>query len=327
MKNETVKKNAFLTILVLGTFCISKVIGGADLFATITLALIVGIFCWDIEEFFCILKNDPDKKYDSSLNINNNDIRKNAVTAYILNLDRAKDRWKFMQPQIKKLKIPYERISAIDGKELSEKFIKENVDRRSYGRFFKMLPEKGTIGCSLSHEKALRRFLQSSDEFALIFEDDVKFDPKILAETVQSAIQQKHLWDIVSFELNHYGYPQKISRLEADVYLVFYMTNVKHSGAYLINRMAAERLLQRFFPIKMAWDHYFTRSWEFGIRFCGVEPRIVEQKFGNSQIKDEKMKKFNDNKTLLINLGYNIYTAVMQTIYNFYLYLSSRRRL
>lgn len=323
MKNETAKKIAFLILAIFMIFLISWMIGNADFFSTIVLAVIVGVFGWDIEEYFDLLKKENHAKNSEPINENEN-IRSGKVTAYILNLERAEERRKFIIPQVEALGSPYERIAAVDGKKLSKN---EIIDEVSYVNFFKMQPESGTIGCSLSHEKAWRRFLESDSEFALIFEDDVKFDPKELSEVMSSVIENKSLWDIVGLELNHYGYPQKIAKLALDKFLVFYMTNVKHTGAYLINRSAAKKMLEKFYPIKMPLDHYFTRSWEFGLRFCGVEPRIVEQKFGDSQIKCNESKKFNDAKTLATNIVYNIYTSFMQTAYNFLLYLSSRRHL
>ena len=43
---------------------------------------------------------------------------------YVINLDRRKDRWKFMKKQMKKFNLQVERISAIDGNNLEH----ENED-------------------------------------------------------------------------------------------------------------------------------------------------------------------------------------------------------
>ena len=326
MREETAKKTAFLALTVLLTFLFSWLIGNAYFFSTADLALIVGVFCWDIEEYCDLLKKENHKKNFEKIH-ENLKFRKGKVSAYIINMDKSKDRWKFVSSQVEQLNIPFERVSAVNGKAITKKDWKEIVDEKSFKDFFKMLPEPGTIGCSLSHEKVWRQFLASDNEFAVVFEDDVKFDPTKLYDIISAVIENKSLWDLVGFELNHYGYPQKIARLSEMEFLVFYMTNVKHSGAYMINREAAKRLLEKFYPIKMPLDHYFTRSWEFGLKFCGVEPRLVEQKFGDSEIKCDISEKFEDGKTLITNLIYNIYTAFMQTAYNFLLYLSSRRRL
>jgi glycosyl transferase family 25 len=186
-----------------------------------------------------------------------------------------------------------------------------------------MSPERGTIGCSLSHEEAWKRFLASDNEFAIVFEDDVKFDSQQLSEIVSSLINEKQLWDIVGLELNHHGRPIKLKSLPYGKHLVIYLTNVKHTGAYMLNRKAAYRLLQKMYMIKMPIDHYFTRSWEFNLKFCGVEPRIVQQAFGDSQIKSEHLERKNSMNIFIRNISYKICTAMMNTIYNLccYIYL------
>ncbi len=264
--------------------------------------------------------------YNNTCNFDENIINKftqKKVTAYILNLDRAIERLQFILPQVLDLGIPYERIPAIDGNTLNGKELANIADIESYKNYFKMFPEPGTIGCTLSHEKALKSFLSSDNEFAVIFEDDVQFDPKELSEIITSVIEKKHLWDIVGFELNHNGNPLKIANISQKKYLALYMTNVKHAGAYIINRVAAHKLLKKIYPIKMPFDHYYTHSWEFRLIFCGIEPRVVEQKFGDSQIKSANYKKIKSLSILIRNAIYNVYTSLMHIMYNFYCYLFS----
>jgi glycosyl transferase family 25 len=196
------------------------------------------------------------------------------------------------------------------------------VDEKSYVNFFKMRPEPGTIGCSLSHEQAWKHFLQSDNEFAVIFEDDVQFDPQQLSQIIQELVKRRHAWDVVGFELNHNGCPLEIEKLSDNHSLVIYLTNVKHAGAYIISRKAAILMLEKMYPIKMPLDHFYTRSWELGLRFYGIEPRLVEQKFGDSQIKTQKISnKINSPKVLLINAIYNIHTSMMQFTYGICCYL------
>jgi GR25 family glycosyltransferase involved in LPS biosynthesis len=238
------------------------------------------------------------------------------IGAYLINLDRAKERLNFVMPAISALDLPMERISAIDGKTLSRKEIESVVDMENYKKFFKMKPEIGTIGCSLSHKKAWSRFLESDNEFAIIFEDDVQFHPAELRETVKLATGKKALWDIVNFETKHSGCPIKITELRNQKYLVFYLTNVTHAGCYLINRRAACKLLDKFYPIKMPLDHYFTTTWGLDLKFVGVEPRIVSQRLGDSQIKISSPQKIKTMETLIVNAIHNIQRAIFHFAYN-----------
>lgn len=257
--------------------------------------------------FYCCLKSTFKAL---SSNKENKNIKKNSTKIYVISLERAKERWDFMQQELKNLSLPYEKIQAVDGTQLSEKDLK-NVDKKTYKSFFKHEPELGTIGCYLSHKNVWQKFLDSEDEFAIVLEDDVEFDQKLLEKVVSELIKKKRLWDIVSFELNHHGLPIKIKKIDNN-YLCSYLTNVKHSGAYIINRGAAKKFLSKIFPIKMPIDHYFTRAWEFGVNFLGVEPRIVKQVFKKSEIKATIFK----NKEELLpsehmsNVCYNIYLAI-----------------
>lgn len=316
-----VKKAAFITlmlplILLLSYVC-SVLFSAKIILATSLLAIVFMIVmnCEDSCDLF-------EKRLDFDFPFSENDSEQ--VTAYIINMDSAKERLKYVQDQVKKLKIPHKRIAAVDGNKI--KNMEEIVDIESYKAFFKMLPEPGTIGCFLSHEKAWRSFLESGDEFALVFEDDVSFNPEELQEMIGRLIKHKHLWDIVGLELLHDGNPLKLITLSIRSSLCIYLTQVTHAGAYLINRKAALALLEKMYPIKMPVDHYITLSWEFGTKFCGIEPRFVHQKFGDSQIKVGEPQKlsFGDmlgEDLLLTHFVYHFYTSAMKTLYNMYTYI------
>ncbi len=247
----------------------------------------------------------------------------NSVGAFLINLDRATDRLKFVKPCIDQLGFPVERISAVDGRLLPEDEIQKVCNLNTYKKYFKMLPELGTIGCSLSHEKALRQFLDSEYEFALILEDDVVFNSQELKACVENSIEKKELWDVLIFEMLHDGLPIKVGDLYSDKHLSLYLTTVTHSGCYLVNRNAAKKLLEKFFPIIMPFDHYFSAAWEFDLKFVGVEPRIVKQNFGSSQIKCERVEKFNDLKTKISNAVFSVRRSIVHFLYNSYLVLQN----
>lgn len=230
-------------------------------------------------------------------------------------MDKAVDRLNLVSPNIEALGFQTERISAVDGSKLDQDLA--IVDTDTFIQYFKMLPELGTIGCALSHEKVWRAFLNSDNEFAVVFEDDVEFDPDELRHYIQQAIAHKKNWDIVNFELIHNGMPVKMFDR-----FVCYLTNVKHSGCYLINRYAARKFLEKFYPIKMPLDHYFTASWEFDVKQLGVEPRIVHQRGLPSQIKGQDSKKIRSFSIRLKNAVYHIKRETINFVYNAWIKLS-----
>ena len=85
---------------------------------------------------------------------------------YCINLDGQPDRWKYMEDQFKYWEVEdYTRISAYDGREddLSDIIKGKYPDNMS----------SGEIGCTTSHLKAIKHWLETSDApCAIMMEDD-----------------------------------------------------------------------------------------------------------------------------------------------------------
>jgi glycosyl transferase family 25 len=231
--------------------------------------------------FFVFRNNEQDIKQPHNITYK-------ATTAYVINLDRSKGRLNAVLPLVEALGLPFYRISGVDGSSLTDKEIETQVDLKAYKDYLGHYPKKGMIGCTLSHYKAWKIFLESENEFGVFFEDDVSFDPALLREVIDSLENNKYLWDLTSFEISHRGAPLTLKQLSlphTNKNLSIYLTEVTHAGAYILNRKAALALLRKSLPIKMPIDHFFTRPWEFDIIMAGIEPRIVFQTFGDSDIR------------------------------------------
>ena len=239
----------------------------------------------------------------------------NSIGIYLINLDHATERLEKVMLMIDELGFPINRISAVDGKVLTQNYIDSITDYAAYTHFLSHEPEKGTIGCYLSHVKVWEEFLKSEYQYALIFEDDVSFIPKQIRQVTSDLLQKSNLWDICSFEILHRGWPIKIINLGNGLELAKYRFRVTHTGTYMINRKAAIQLLKYTFPIKMPVDHYFTRNWELGLKFTGIEPRISHQTTNNSYIKTHPQKHHHSNN--IHRIVYEIKSGVMRFIYNF----------
>lgn len=94
----------------------------------------------------------------------------------VINLDKSVDRLTQVSNQLAKLNIPFERIRAINGKELNESIKKSiiyPIDHfETKVRFTRALTD-GEIGCFLSHRKCWERLLESNEDWALVMEDDI----------------------------------------------------------------------------------------------------------------------------------------------------------
>ena len=187
---------------------------------------------------------------------------------------------------VEELGFPTFRVSAVDGNSLDDSTLKSVVNIKAFRYFRGYYPKKGSIGCSLSHIEAWKKFLDSDFEYALIFEDDADFNPAELSKVVDELMQNKELWDINAFQLFHRGMPLSIKQLTGiKRQLVYYLGSTVRSASYILRRSAAEKLLAKALPIIMELDFYFARPWEFDLIFTGVEPRCVFQRLLKSQIK------------------------------------------
>ncbi len=246
-----------------------------------------------------------------------------ATIAYIINLDRSKERYEYVRKNVHALGFPVERISAIDGRTLSETEWKEKADLKTYKQFIRYWPKLGTIACSLSHIKVWETFLQSKFDYAVIFEDDISFDPERLRVTIDRLVEHSLLWDIVNFEIGHRGMPLPIKTFPDKQKLVIYLADATHAGAYLINRGAARKLLAKALPIRLPIDHYFTRGWELDLKYRGIEnPRLVHQTFGDSEIGQTQPSTQEAPATSQIKRHlYKIQSSVIRFLYNLKDYL------
>ncbi|MGE0191481.1 MAG: glycosyltransferase family 25 protein [Planctomycetota bacterium] len=95
---------------------------------------------------------------------------------YVINLDRSPARLAHMTRVLHALGIDFERIPAVDGRQLTA------VDRQDTPL------QPGEHGCFLSHRQAWRCILERGAEVAIVLEDDVVPHP-VLAELVRGGLR------------------------------------------------------------------------------------------------------------------------------------------
>lgn len=115
------------------------------------------------------------------------EIQKNTFLppAFVLNLDRSKDRWTKFQQELLRVNFHAERLPAVDGRALSLEELR-NVST-SMAMFFQ---PRGVIGCYLSHRKFWQIVVDRDLPSAIIFEDDVRLIDNFEAEL------QRHLLEV-----------------------------------------------------------------------------------------------------------------------------------
>ena len=151
----------------------------------------------------------------------------------------------------------------------------EEIFHRIHGRPTNL----GEIGCYLSHVKACRAFLETSEKFALICEDDVSFQEggeAVIAELLRYA----QLWDLVRLSSIGAAHGLKAIKLSHAYHLSVCFKRQKGTGAYLVNRAAARVIAEGLLPIKVPFDHAVDREWFYGLKACSVFPYPISQMQG-----------------------------------------------
>jgi glycosyl transferase family 25 len=202
---------------------------------------------------------------------------RSSFLTLVINLDRAKDRLQSMVNQLGELGMPFERISAVDGKvlKLSEALYDEAGYRRRHGR----LTNPGEVGCYLSHVECARRLLDSSHEFALILEDDLVL-PENLSVVIAEGLAAHTHWDVLRLSTVNNGRKFPVVAISPMRSLALSLTREKGSGAYLMNRRAAAWISGPLLPMRLPYDIAYDLEYLDGVRAMFVEPVPISQEAG-----------------------------------------------
>ena len=215
-----------------------------------------------------------------------------VINTYIINLDRATERWNKMMLQL--VPFPEFCVHHIAGVEY-EHSSQVEINAAASVHYFGQPLSAGTIGCYLGHVHAWDALYRSKQSYGLILEDDAAFDPRLLRSILEQLgafgtgsdkDSRFKNWDICSFQLNHRGMPLPLKRLEKGYRLCTYLASVTGAGAYVVTQRGVNALLSKAFPVVLPVDHYYTKSHRLKVRFVGIEPRIVHQRPGPSFIEE-----------------------------------------
>lgn len=188
---------------------------------------------------------------------------------WLINLPRSTQRRVDMELRLAAIGLPYTLFPAIDGR-LNFSSLVNDLDapafRRNTGR--EVLP--GDLGCYHSHLHVWQSFLSTNADTALVLEDDVIFHDNFL-EALASALDARDDWDML--KLNCIRAQHSIVQGAAGHYrLNGYMGPFTGTGAYLITRDLATRLLPDMLPVTRPIDHELDRTFAHDFRHFGLEP-------------------------------------------------------
>jgi len=198
--------------------------------------------------------------------------RRNSFQAFVISLDRAKERREYMQGLLAQLGFNATIVSAVDGKNLRpEQRARYNSERAR--RVYGCEMSDNEIACYLSHLSIYSKMLEHRIDVALVLEDDISAvgDLKPIIDEVlklpRSSWQVVRLQatkDSVAFGSTERSAGEPVARVgEREIFRL--RTSVLGGCAYLIRLGAASAMLARSEQIDMPIDQTLDRYWENGI--------------------------------------------------------------
>lgn len=195
------------------------------------------------------------------------------TSVFVINLDRSKDRLQHVATEVAACGLDWDRVAAIYGTPAALNFVNQAAFRRRHHAALRL----GEVGCYLSHYKALGAFLDTGAPRGLILEDDVVLHPGL--PSVLHALEDcADEWDLVKLHATHPGGVIERRQLVGSYRLVSLAFRHGSAAAYLVNRLAAQRLRDGMLPMTVPYDHEFDRAWKYGIKLRSVMPFPVKRR-------------------------------------------------
>jgi glycosyl transferase, family 25 len=196
------------------------------------------------------------------------------MKAYVINLDSAHERWEHIKKVFEGTPFQIERVTAVDGRNLALPLpeFDEQKFRRCHGRGTNIFE----VACYLSHIKAMKAFLETSDSHAMICEDDL-YPKADVGELLESLMKTSAFWNVARLSGLAPGSPFKVAPLSGNYSLNVQLGRLKGCGAYIVDRKAARAFVTGLLPMWLPWDHAADREWNFGLKAVSVSPFPISQ--------------------------------------------------
>lgn len=196
------------------------------------------------------------------------------VTIYVINLARARERWRHISSHCWDVGLEIVRFEGVDGRQESHPLFQRYDDSLSQ-RWKGSSLSWGQLGCYASHYLVWEECVKLGKP-VIILEDDAVIDPERLRAFLSQVDRIGPEFECIRLFRNHSKHykivpVRKIGSLD----IVKYTKGPMRGTGYYLTPAAAEKFLkasQRWFlPVDMTMD----RFWENGVECFGVCPPIV----------------------------------------------------
>jgi glycosyl transferase, family 25 len=218
---------------------------------------------------------------------------------FVINLDSSIERLASMDAQCSRLGLHFERISAVNGRDLSTDEKAAVYDRKTnLSKYDKELNE-GEIGCYMSHIRCWERIVAEKLDYALILEDDA-----ILSQDLVGFIgklgDSYDEWDYI--KLSHGNKLKKILEpvdIGDNLLLGRCIKLPSTATGQLISFAGAQKLLKHAYPIARPVDVDIQYWYERSLRCFVVRPFPVSVGDFGSEINKVSNRRQVERKPLV----------------------------
>lgn len=219
------------------------------------------------------------------------------LPVYIINLERDSQRRKHILNEVKAAQLTDNivHIGAVYGKHLPCETYNLLYNQEKNKRHFSKPLTPGEVGCYASHLECWKKISQGQEPLALIIEDDIKISPEI-GPILQGIASSGILFDMIKLVgRNKESALKKIVKIQNHT-LIDYFKIPNYTGAYLISREGAKKLVASrhtfFRPVDVDLRHW----WELGDGFLiyGIQPYPIEHAHFESTIGERRFNRLFD---------------------------------
>ena len=200
------------------------------------------------------------------------------VVTYLINLDGSDERLSRAVKQLEAVNWPFERFSAYDGRGLALSEFKQYDDKKTQELIGRSLIN-AEIGCALSHQGCLEKFLKTDATYLVVLEDDMQISSEFstrLTTLLEYLDQHQDLdWYLVNIAAKKKKLAKDIVQFEGfSLWHAFYFP-IRGLGL-IWSRKGAEEYLKQAQPICQPVDIHFQSWLSKNGKGLGVWPALVK---------------------------------------------------
>ena len=245
------------------------------------------------------------------------------MNCLLINLERQPERLAHMDKEFAQLELSYQRVEAIDCKNLSPDLVSQYYDKEAA-----LVEEReltlGEIACALSHMKCWQKIIDDDLPSAFIFEDDAIFmsEAKSVFKQVQALSDNGQLDNssvILFSHTRHFAKANLKHKLTPTTSLYKSYGNPMWGYAYFITKDAASALLNSvkkkriYFPV----DHWWIWDNEGIIQLHNVIPFCARHNLkldSNLEVERSTFRKNKKKKPLNLRMKRMLNKMAFQVI-------------